>query len=1002
MSIQTRFYFQSRASSLVKDTFRVIRFHGQEEISQPFRFEIELVSDNADIDPDEVLQWPAFLTIERDGKRRMVHGVLAEFEQQHETSLDLHFYRAVLVPRLWLLSMSQQNQIYQDKSVPEIVEEELKGSKDKGPAGLAAANLTTEDFELRLTRKYQKREYVVQYGESDLNFISRLMEHEGLFYFFEHDDEKEKIIITDDNIHFPAIAEESSIPYHSPSGMVIADEESVRALSCRHRRMPKKLILKDYNYRTPHVPLQGEANVDGKGHGLISEYGNHFKTPEEGVSLAKIRAEEIRCHHAVFRGEGDCSLFLPGHRCTLEGHFRKDFNREYVITGVEHDGTQPVAGASGLANDGAEQLTYRNTFTAIASDVPFRPERKTPKPRMYGIMNAHVDAALLKDRAEIDDQGRYKVVMPFDLSGSGEGKASRFVRMAQPYGGGSHGMHFPLHKDVEVIWACIDGDPDRPIIVGTVPNPLNPSVVTAGNSTKNVIKTASGSFLEFNDGPGPGGMVQKTGGPQLQRQQQYQYDTHDAESAVYEPHAVADSNREETEDYGQREDPFVTPTDKQNANYQGKLEEQHQKETYDTVEEAGNDKWFRVKVPNYAGKKDSYLRLGKDPTDENTTAIIDPEKLPDNPEAGWFDYTDGVHTSISGPTVPETAADIYDRTTDPIATRAVPPDIDDALKVSYGINADPPSTYDKYSLGTDFWKPAPSETEVQKVMSNKGTRYFPYWDKKASKRQEYDAGKNQWNFSYDVKKDDRIRGSHSEHVQGDRITQIEGTWDCTIKGHLYNTTWGHVHSDYYQSHSESYYDDVLDVYGQPSPNNDKSRNVTVTEIAYGDKYEWHFGNKIEVVEGTIYEHHQGGKDTFIEKDGKKITEEFFTGEGGKPDVHVTIGDWPLSSHVNWHEDYHGSKEERYWGAQSAMVMGNKNDFFLGPLAIDAFVGGKLETFLSVVISLGFGASIDIKKVFAYEKTSAGFNSSDILLNNRIIEIATRNLKVGNDNLIIHT
>jgi len=225
MSIQTRFYFQSRASSLVKDTFRVIRFHGQEEISQPFRFEIELVSDNADIDADEVLQWPAFLTIERDGKRRMVHGVLAEFEQQHETSLDLHFYRAVLVPRLWLLSMSQQNQIYQDKSVPEIVEEELKGSKDKGPAGLAAANLTTKDFELRLTRKYQKREYVVQYGESDLNFISRLMEHEGLFYFFEHDDEKEKIIITDDNIHFPAIAEENTIPYHSPSGMVIADEE---------------------------------------------------------------------------------------------------------------------------------------------------------------------------------------------------------------------------------------------------------------------------------------------------------------------------------------------------------------------------------------------------------------------------------------------------------------------------------------------------------------------------------------------------------------------------------------------------------------------------------------------------------------------------------------------------------------------------------------------------------------------------------------------------------
>jgi type VI secretion system VgrG family protein len=614
MSIQTRFYFQSRASSLVKDTFRVIRFHGQEEISQPFRFEIDLVSDNADIDPDEVLQWPAFLTIERDGKRRMVHGVLAEFEQQHETSLDLHFYRAVLVPRLWLLSMSQQNQIYQDKSVPEIVEEELKGSKDKGPAGLAAANLTTEDFELRLTRKYQKREYVVQYGESDLNFISRLMEHEGLFYFFEHDNEKEKIIITDDNIHFPAIAEETAIPYHSPSGMVIADEESVRAISCRHRRTPKKLILKDYNYRTPHVPLQGEATVDGKGHGLISEYGNHFKTPEEGMALAKIRAEEIRSLHAVFRGESDCSLFLPGHRYALQGHFRKDFNREYVITGVEHDGTQPVAGASGLANGEGEQLTYRNTFTAIASDVPFRPERKTPKPRMYGIMNAHVDSALLKDRAEIDDQGRYKVVMPFDLSGSGEGKASRFVRMAQPYGGGSHGMHFPLHKDVEVIWACIDGDPDRPIIVGTVPNPLNPSVVTAGNSTKNVIKTASGSFIEFNDGPGPGGMLQKTGGPQLQRQQQYQNDAHGTKTPIRKHLAATDSNHEDAKKISQWKAGIETFRDRYGAGFQGRLPQQQQQvrsiDKFDFVEDRDSSVGIRIFTEgNYVAESHGHQKV---------------------------------------------------------------------------------------------------------------------------------------------------------------------------------------------------------------------------------------------------------------------------------------------------------------------------------------------------------------------------------------------------------
>ncbi|UCG65312.1 MAG: type VI secretion system tip protein VgrG, partial [Deltaproteobacteria bacterium] len=762
MGTKTNLYFESKAKGMPADTFRVIGFKGQEEISRPFRFEIELASERPDIDVEEILRWPAFLAIERDGGIRRIHGVLGEFEQKREGPLDLYHYRAVLVPRLWLLSMSSQNQIYQNKSVPQIIEEELKGTRNKGPAELAAAGLTAEDFELRLTRKYSPREYTVQYQESDLDFISRLMEHEGIFYFFEHDDTKEKIIITDNNIHFPAMAEESTIRYRPPSGMAAVGEESVQSISCRSRRMPKKVILKDYNYRTPHVPLQGEAAVDTKGHGLISEYGNHFKKPEEGVLLARIRAEEIRCRQKVFEGEGDCSQFRPGHRYTLDEHYREDFNREYVITGVSHTGTQPIAGASGTTDEGREQPSYCNEFTAIPSDVPFRPERRTPKPKLYGIMHAHVDSALLEDRAEIDQQGRYKVVMPFDLSGAGEGKASRFIRMAQPYGGKNQGMHFPLHKGTEVIWACIDGDPDRPIILGVVPNPLNPSVVTDSNYTKNVIRTASGSFLEFNDGPGLGALVQKVTGSQLQLQQHYQKDDGGKEKNYHKSLVVPDLNRKETENSGQRQDPFVTLTDKQNANYQGKLEEQHQKQTYETIEEAAGDNWFRVKVPNYVGKKDSYLRLGKDPGDENETTIIDPKKLPDQPEAGWFDYTDGVHTSISGPTVSPTEPDIYDKPEDPVATRAVPPDVDNDMWKEYGVNINNkglPSPYAEYepepgTKDAGFWRPSPEKTEIENVINTKNRRYYPYWDEKTSKRQQYDAdpSRRTWKYSYDVKK----------------------------------------------------------------------------------------------------------------------------------------------------------------------------------------------------------------------------------------------------------
>jgi type VI secretion system VgrG family protein len=980
----TNFYFESRAKGLSADTFRVVSFLGHEEISQPFRFEIELASEKPDIDLDDILRWPAFLGIEREGELRKIHGILAEFEQMREGPLDLYHYKAVLVPRLWLLSMSCQNQIYQNKSVPQIIEEELKGARNKGPAELATAGLTAGDFELRFTRKYSAREYTVQYRESDLDFISRLMEHEGIFYFFEHDDNKEKIIITDNNIHFPAMAEESKILYRPPSGMAAVSEESIRSISCRSRRMPKKVILKDYNFRTPHVPLQGEAAVDTKGHGVISEYGNHFKKPEEGILLARIRAEEIRCRQQVFGGNGDCSKFSPGHRYTLDEHYRQDFNREYVIIGVGHTGTQAIAGASGLGDEERQESSYRNEFTAICSDVPFRPERRTPKPKLYGIMHAHVDSALLEERAEIDEQGRYKVVMPFDLSGAGQGKASRYIRMAQPYGGKSQGMHFPLHKGTEVIWACVDGDPDRPIILGAVPNPLNPSVVTDSNYTKNVIRTASGSFLEFNDGPGLGAVVQKVTGSQLQRQQQYQKGKDGNENAFCTSSGDR-LNRENTGKSGRRTDGSGMIRATREAGHQGQLEQQQQTNKLH-VAKVGAEKYFRVKVPDYETVddvgQDSYLRLGDTPTQQVTGM-----EETDDEEAGWFDYTDGVHTSVSGPTVNPADTSILE---DPNPRRAEPPNVDAAMWTEYGVKTAPPSPYIEYALGKDFWNPDLNKEDIDTVMASKDTRYYPYWDEKTSKRQQYDADNDQWKYSYDVKKDDLVRGSHSEHVQGDRITEIEGTWDCTIKGHLYNTAWGHVHSDYYQSHSESYYGDVLDVYGQPA------QEVKVTEIAYGPKYEWHFGNKVEVVEGNIYEDHKGNKTEYVEgefterhegtKDSVvsgKVTENLKGGAHtivGDPKNRTTDIENRTEVHANNFTDIHlppgGINRTMVWGATFDIYQGYHHTTHAGlTTEASASVSVGISSILSLTQSLVrlITGSVEVHKKKAELKFYEGVN-----------------------------
>lgn len=510
--------FESKA--LGAETFSVLRFSGEEAISQPYRFEIDLVSEEPDIDPDAVLGRPATLTIQRGdgGTPRKVHGILAEFEQGQEGRFGHYRYRAVLVPRLWLLSLSRQNQIYQNMSVVDIVEEELMGAQDKGPAELAAIGLTSQDFEFRVTGDYPVREYVVQYQETDLNFVSRLLEHVGIFYYFEQGDTHEKIVFCDDNVGFPAVTPNSKIGYNPASGTSSAGdagyEESVAFLNRAQRQITNRMIVKDYNYRTPTTPLQGEADIDDLGHGLISEYGNHFKSPEEGQALAKVRAEEIFCRKVEFVGKSDRMAFAAGLPFTLTDHYNGAFDQDYVLTRVSHSGVQSFAESTGFPEVDGQDSDYRNDFTAIPFNVAFRPARVTPKPKLHGVMNGHIDSAGPGTRAEIDSEGRYKLVMPFDLSGTAGGKATRWVRMAQPYGGGQQGMHFPLHKGTEVIWTCVGGDPDRPIITGVVPNPLNKSVINAESHTKNRIQTASGILIEIEDGPGARGESAEKGDQQ--------------------------------------------------------------------------------------------------------------------------------------------------------------------------------------------------------------------------------------------------------------------------------------------------------------------------------------------------------------------------------------------------------------------------------------------------------------------------------------------------------
>jgi type VI secretion system secreted protein VgrG len=486
-----KFSFTSDAVS--PDTFGVVKFEGTEGISKCYTFEITVVSDNLELDLQGVIENPAKLTFHRDeGDDAVYHGILLSFEQLHETN-KLAFYRAHLVPRLAWLSFTQHNQVFLNKSVPEIIEGCLK---DGG--------LTGADFEMRLQGSYDPVEYVCQYGESHLSFVSRWCEREGIYYFFEQSDAGEKVVFTDTRISHTPYSSGDTITYSPVSGLEAAHEkEIVKSFHCRMNLTPKNVLLKDYNYRKPSLNVSGNADVDAKGRGQVYSFGDHIRTPEEGDRIAKIKAEGLLCRKEVFHGEGSVPYMMPGYTFTLKDHYRGSFNQSYLVTDVGHEGNQTGYLLAGITTKTEDRgVFYRNSFSSIVADIQFRPEAITPKPRISGTLTAKIDAEGSGEYAEIDPQGRYKVILPFDISGLKDGKASAPLRMAQSYAGSNHGMHFPLHKGTEVLLTFIDGDPDRPIIQSAIPNPENPSPVNVNNQTMAAITTAGGNKIHIEDKTG--------------------------------------------------------------------------------------------------------------------------------------------------------------------------------------------------------------------------------------------------------------------------------------------------------------------------------------------------------------------------------------------------------------------------------------------------------------------------------------------------------------------
>lgn len=517
---QQRIHIRLESDDFDCDRIQLIQLGGKEAISRLFSFDLHITSLDPDaIDPGAIVGAGASIVFDlalspgdgtgddrrrvddeiaalRDGglaaeistaslhvaEIRRMHGMIAEVEDMLDSETSFRTYRLKFVPRAHRLTLVTAQEIFLDQSVPEIIQ-----------AKLERVELQAEDFEMRLLGTYPKREFVVQYKETDLAFISRLAEHLGISFHFEHDEGRDKIVFSDDNSRFRPIEGDEQVMFR-PRG----EPCDVYQLSATSRMIPAVYGVQDYHYLTPRIDLTGMHELRGAYAGGVIEYGAHTFTPDESAALARTRAEEHQATQHLYAGESDVCRLRAGATCKLEGHPRLD-RTELLLTEIAHQARQVT-----MTHGSPESASsYTNTFRAVETAVPFRPPRITPKPTIAGVLcgvvEPHPDGDI-GQYAQIDEHGRYTVRFFFDTSPWGERTRSSLpVRMSQPHAGPSYGMHFPLKPGVEVLVAFTEGDPDRPFIVGSVPNPITPSPVTRPNAIVNRIETASGVFIEMKD-----------------------------------------------------------------------------------------------------------------------------------------------------------------------------------------------------------------------------------------------------------------------------------------------------------------------------------------------------------------------------------------------------------------------------------------------------------------------------------------------------------------------
>ncbi|WP_157064560.1 type VI secretion system tip protein TssI/VgrG, partial [Pseudomonas ficuserectae] len=383
--------------------FQVTAFTGHEAINKPFCFTLELVSERMSLDLEDLLNRPAFLQFVPDGGG--IHGLIDQVSQG-DSGTRLTHYSITLRPHLARLGHRTNKRIFQNRTVQQIIAQVLKEH-----------HLLTNDYRFKLGTTYAKREYCVQYNESDLHFVQRLCEEEGLHYHFEHSPTAHQLVFGDNQMVFPKL---DSVIYRHDNGLV-ADEPVIKRFKLRLETRVNRTTRRDYHFEKPLLKMESSADIETQPDLEDYDYPGGFTHRDQGLQRANRALERHRHDYRLGEGQSDQPRLVSGHFLPLDGHPNEDWNDLWLLTEVRHEGHQPQVfeeSAHEIQSPDNFQQGYRNTFFATPWQALYRPPLHHPKPRIFGSQTAVVTGP--KDQEiHCDRHGRVKVQFHWDRESNG-------------------------------------------------------------------------------------------------------------------------------------------------------------------------------------------------------------------------------------------------------------------------------------------------------------------------------------------------------------------------------------------------------------------------------------------------------------------------------------------------------------------------------------------------------------------------------------------------------